>query len=148
MQFNSKTWIIFSTCCAVSIIERQHWLLHLNVWCFEWISSVWFKTDCCLKGSCRLTPFHLSPCLYPHLLSLSSSAFFFSSLSNFNSARVLIKHFISLTFRWMSIYNSIMWVHLFCACVQKTCLIAFDNKSKCNFITILFLNERNLKHLL
>ncbi len=45
-------------------------------------------------------------------------------------------------------YNSIMWAHLFCAWVQKTCLIAFDNKSKCDFITILFLNEQNLKHLL
>lgn len=136
MQFSFKTGIIFQPCCcAVSIIERQHWLLHLNVWCFERISSVWFQTDCSLKGNCHLTAFHLSPCLYPHLLSLSPYAIFFSSMSNLNSARVLIlKHFISLTFRWMSIYNSITWLHLFCAWVQKTCLIAFDKSERASAI--------------
>ncbi len=127
MQFNFKMGIIFSTlllCCL------NHWEATQTA-ASQCMMFVWFQTDCSLKGSCHLTPFHLSPCLYPHLLSLSSYAIFFSSLSNFNSVRVLIfKHFISLTFRWMSIYNSIMWVHLFCAWVQKTCLIAFDNKSK------------------
>lgn len=108
----------YLTCCAVSIIERQHCLLHLNVWYFERISSFWFQTDCSLKGSCLLTPFHLSPCLYPHLLSLSS-AVFFSSLSNLNSAKVLIlKHFISLTFRKMCVYNSIMYSALV-LCTKK-----------------------------
>lgn len=109
----------------------NHCLLHLIVWYFERISSFWFQTHCSLKGSCLLTPFHLSPCLYPHLLSLSS-AVFFSSLSNLNSAKVLIlKHFISLTFRWMYVYDSIMWAHLFCVQKKnKTGLIPFDNKMK------------------
>ncbi len=118
-------------CCAVSVIERQHRLLHLNVWCFEWISSVWFQTDFSLKGSCRLTPSIFLPV---YTLIFSAWALIPSSSVLWVISTQLEFSFLNISLSWHSDGWAFTTASCECTCFvpeyKKTCLIAFDNKSK------------------